>query len=126
MLHLIAQREAKKFCKDNNIYGIPVIFNLLKVHYFINTKNSCWTRDISCSLKSGKYIKVEVGMHFLKNGRYVNEVETDKLLGKRWELTNKGIYLLDRYAAWLREEQRNLDYKIKLTHKKSREMKKNS
>ena len=122
MLHIISQREEKKFCEENSIYNISVVKNLLKIHYFIITKKSCWTKDVACSVKEGKEQRVEIGMHYLFRDRYINEIERDKVLGKSWELTNKAIFLLDRYAAWLREEQKNLDYKIKLSHKESREL----
>lgn len=128
MLHLFGQRNSQAFCEQENIYSRAIVYNLLKVHYFIYTKNSCWTKDIIDCLKDSpkQSKKVEIGMYFLSQGRYVAEQERDKVLGKRWELTNKGTYLLNRYAAWLREEQRKLNYKIKESHKESRELKENN
>ena len=125
MLHLFSQRNSKRFCEQERIYSVAIVFNLLKVHYFIHTKNSCWTRDIvDCLKDSPKTPKsVEIGMYYLAQGRYVSEQEKDKVLGKRWELTNKGTYLINRYTAWLREEQRTLNYKIKESHKESKELK---
>jgi len=127
MLHLFGQRSKIEFAEREGIYSIAIVLNLLKVHYFLNVNNECWTRDISDSLKQkpGVYKRVEIGMYFLRKGRFVNEVDRDEYLGGRFELTNKGRHLLDRYAGFLREEQRSISYKIKESHKISREMKEN-
>ncbi len=127
MLHLFGQRSKMEFAEREGIYSIAVVLNLLKVHYFLNVNDECWTRDISDSLKQkpGIYKKVEIGMYFLKKGRFVNEIDRDKYLGGRFVLTNKGESVLYRYAAFLREKQRTISYKIKESHKISREMKEN-
>ncbi len=125
MLHLLGQRHKEMFCEKAGIYKISIVFNLLKVHFIKHQNNECWTRDISDSLKQkeGVYKKVEIGMYFLSQGRFVREVGKDKYLGKKWEITNKGKRVLDLYTAFLREEQKTTNYKIKESHKISREMK---
>lgn len=127
MLHLFGQRGRNKFCEQERVHSIGLVFNLLKVFHFINTNKTCWTRDVADSLKQNPdpYRKVEIGMYFLSQGRYIVELDKDKYLGKSWGMTNKGRSLLDRYAAFLREEQRIINYKIKESHKISREMKEN-
>lgn len=127
MLHIFGQRNSIKFCEQEGIHSMAVVFNLLKVQYFLNTNDECWTMDVSDSLKpkQGIYKRVEIGMYFLKQGRFIAQVDKDKHLGGRFELTNKGRSLLYRYAAFLRDEQRKISYKIKESHVTSRELKEN-
>ena len=127
MLHLFGNRSRDKFCEQEKIHSLAIVLNLLKVHYVIHKNNECWTRDIADSLKQkpNVYKKVEIGMYFLSQGRYVKEIGKDKVLGKKWELTNKGLFLLGRYTLHLREEQRNVNYRVKKSHVESIELKEN-
>jgi len=128
MLHLFGQRNKIDFAEREGIYSIAIVLNLIKVHYFLNINGECWTKDISDSLKQkpGVFKRVDIGMHFLKKGRFVNEIDRDKYLGGRFVLTNKGMSVLDRYVGFLREKQKEIGYKIKESHKISCEMKENN
>ncbi len=127
VLHLLAQSNKPSISERLDVYGLSVPLNLLKVNFFLETNDSCWTRDISDSMtqRDGVYKKAEIRMYYLKQGRFVREVEKDEYLGGSFVLTNKGRRVLDRYVLFLREEQRKVNYRIKESHKISREMKEN-
>jgi hypothetical protein len=70
--------------------------------------------------------KVGIGAYYMMKGRYINIVDKDKVLGEKYELTNKGKYLIDQYALWIREQEKKWFYQMRLSHKKSKELKENT
>jgi len=126
VLNLFGRRTINQFIEAQETFVSEAqLFKLQMIHYLINTKGSCWTRDILDGINSreGQEPAVKTALYFLTKNRYLKMMETDKILGSRYELTNKSMFIIRAYAAWLREEQRKYHYKIKESHKKSRELK---
>jgi hypothetical protein len=69
---------------------------------------------------------VGISIYYMMKDRYVNRLEKDKVLGQKVELTNKGRYLLEQYASWIREQEKAWFYKMRLSHKESKELKENT
>jgi len=126
VLNLFGRRTINEFIDAQDTYiNESQLFKLQMIYYLINTKGSCWTRDILdiINSRSGQEKAVKTALYFLAKNRYLKKMENDKVLGSRYELTNKSMFILRSYAAWLREQQRKYHYKIKESHKKSRELK---
>lgn len=129
ILDLFGKKTIEGFIKSQETY---VSFNFLHklnmIYYLIKTKGTCWKSDIINALndKPIKEINVEMALYFLTKNKYLTRHEHDKILGNRYELTNKSMFLLRQYALWMREEEKKYHYRIKESHRKSRELKENN
>jgi len=127
VLKMLGLINIDSFLKAQNTYvHKQTVFNLLRIHYLINTKGTCWTKDLMNGM-SQKRTNIEkrtnIAIHYMEKSRAISKHEKDKILGCRLEITNKGVFILQQYAVWLREEQKKYHYKMKQSHKESRELK---
>jgi len=105
-----------------------VLNNLLKIFHIIELKDICWHSDIVNTMNGKpKWHKIiEISSYYMMSDRYIRYGQKDKVLGYEYQITNKGRALLDQYATWIREKEKETYYKMKKSHKESRELKENS
>lgn len=101
---------------------------LLKIQHFINVSGECYYQDYIISIKRnpGDLRKVKSHIVFMRKENLVETLgDRDPVRGNRIVITNKGQRYIDAYMLWLRDMERELFYKIKLSKKNSNELKKN-
>jgi hypothetical protein len=126
VLNLLGERKISEFIKAQDCYlNKNYIFKLLMMHYLISSKGSCWTQDIidGIAYRKGQKTRVEAALYMMTQSRVVIKREQGRGLGHRWDITNKGMYIIRQYAAWTRDQQREYHYKIKESHRILRELK---
>lgn len=118
----------QKFLDSNYVSNKKVVDNLMLITYITNVQGHCWTSDL-IELVGGdkKWRKpIEIGTYFMTQNRFIRVLEKHKKLGKKLEITNKGQFILDQYAAFLREQERGYFYRIKQNRKNILEPEENS
>ncbi len=110
------------------IRKVQEVYNLLKIHYFIHTTGECWREDVVASMNDNPKWPRVVGYtnYFLKANNLIRIIDRNKVRGERYEITNKGMYMLEQYMVWLREEEKSIFYKIKLMRKNAKELEENT
>jgi hypothetical protein len=97
--------------------GRNTIDSLLKIHHLVETKGSCWDKDISDIAPNPTDVitkRASIGNWYSGKNNLIRQVgNTHKYLGKNWILTNKGKFMLQRYVAWTREKERQYFYRVK-------------
>lgn len=126
-INLLVNRNFKDFAKSQEYFVSPsIVFGLLRIHYLINTKGSCWTKDLLDGISENRINRkrnLDLSLHFHMKANVIERKERDKILGYRWEITNKGMFILQQYSMFIKEELKKYHYKIKKSHKESRELK---
>ena len=119
--NFLGSANIREFLVENNLYSDWVIYAMLSVHYFNNTKDSCYFADIEAISRPGIRIALKISFHNMVKSRHLDVVEKDENLGNKYEVTNKGRAILDRYMIFLKEEERKRFYIIKKNHRDAQE-----
>ena len=131
MLKYITDKKMDDFMevnkKDFYING-AYLSKLLMVYYLHKEKGSCWEKDLleAAIDRGGNKQRTSIIFHRMYNGRLVTRHDRSKILGYRFEVSNKGMHVLRQYTSWVREEQRKYHYKLKVYNKEHREFEEKS
>jgi hypothetical protein len=124
----IAKKNVKQFIDAHvEVKKMQDVYNLLKVHYLIEINDECWSGDIVATMNNKRnWMKtIKIANNAMANKRLLRIVARDPIRGDKYEITNKGRFIIDQYMSWIREEERKVFYEIKLSRKKSKEHKEN-
>ena len=118
----------QEFLHIHRLRSDTVLISLMKMFHVIEANNECWQSDmVDIMGEDPKWaVKIAIGAHYMMQGRYIRYGRKDEILGREYQITNKGRALLDQYTSWIREKEMQAYYKMKKTHAKSRELKENS
>jgi hypothetical protein len=126
-MNSLSQKNTKQFLERTNLRRMQDVHNLLKIYYFIHINGECWSNDIEATMTERRSWTraIKIANNTMANKRLIRIIGREKIRGDKYELTNKGMYIIDQYISWMREEQRKVFYAIKLSRKKAKEHKEN-
>ena len=125
-LSSLAKKNIQQFIDEaDGIRHVNDIYNLLKIYHFIQLNDECWREDIVATMNEKRNWSktIKIANNNMAGRRLIRVVATDPVRGEKYEITNKGAFVIDQYMSWLREEERKVFYAIKLNRRKAKEHK---